>query len=70
MRIRQLGKDGIEVGEMGLGCWQLGGDWGAAIDEDRAFAIMAAAVEQGVSFFDTADVYGKGRSEELIGRSC
>lgn len=66
MKTRQLG--GMKIGEMGLGCWQLGGDWGQKIDEERAFAIMAAAVEQGVSFFDTADVYGKGRSEELIGR--
>lgn len=68
MKTRLLGKDGIEVGEMGLGCWQLGGDWGPAIDEGIAFAIMTAAVDKGVSFFDTADVYGSGRSEELIGR--
>ena len=53
---------------MGLGCWQLGGsDWGA-LDERTAFRILDAAVENGVNFFDTADVYGGGRSEELIGQ--
>jgi aryl-alcohol dehydrogenase-like predicted oxidoreductase len=57
-----------EVSEIGLGCWQLGGsDWGA-LDDERAFAILNAAVDNGVSFLDTADVYGDGRSETLIGR--
>ena len=52
---------------MGLGCWQLGGsDWGD-LDERTAFRILDAAAEAGVTFFDTADVYGSGRSEELIG---
>ena len=67
MRTRLLGKDGVEVGEVGLGCWQFGGDWGP-MREETAFAIMAAAVENGITFFDTADVYGSGRSEEVIGR--
>ncbi len=58
----------MTVGEVGLGCWQLSGsDWGAVSDED-ALAILRAAAESGVTFFDTADVYGGGRSEELIGR--
>jgi aryl-alcohol dehydrogenase-like predicted oxidoreductase len=53
---------------MGLGCWQLGGaDWGA-LDDARAFAILNAAADAGVNFFDTADVYGAGRSESLIGQ--
>lgn len=56
------------VSEIGLGCWQLGGaDWGNISDE-KAFEVLSAAAESGVSFFDTADVYGSGRSEELIGR--
>jgi aryl-alcohol dehydrogenase-like predicted oxidoreductase len=55
------------IGEVGLGCWQFGGDFGQ-MDEDTAFAIMQTAVENGVDFFDTADVYGAGISEELIGR--
>ena len=52
---------------IGLGCWQLGADWGEVSDED-AMAVLAAAVESGVTFLDTADVYGDGRSEQLLGR--
>jgi len=67
MNTRQLGKQGSSIGEVGLGCWQFGGDFGE-MQEETALAIMAAAVDTGVDFFDTADVYGAGRSEELIGR--
>lgn len=67
MHQRVLGKTQIKVSEMGLGCWQMGADWGE-VPEDTAFEIMKAAVDQGVTFFDTADVYGNGRSETLIGR--
>lgn len=57
-----------QVSEMGLGCWQLGGsDWGD-LDDATALGILRAAVESGTTFFDTADVYGGGRSETLIGR--
>jgi aryl-alcohol dehydrogenase-like predicted oxidoreductase len=64
---RRLGRTGREVGVVGLGCWQLGGDWGT-VTEDAALATLDAAVEAGVTFLDTADVYGDGRSERLIGR--
>jgi aryl-alcohol dehydrogenase-like predicted oxidoreductase len=58
---------GTAVSEIGLGTWQLGGaDWGA-VDENRALETLRAASESGVNFFDTADVYGLGRSERLIG---
>ena len=58
----------LDVSEIGLGCWQLGGgDWGD-LDENRAFAILNTAVDAGIDFLDTADVYGGGRSETLIGR--
>jgi aryl-alcohol dehydrogenase-like predicted oxidoreductase len=67
MKTRQLGKDGYRIGEVGLGCWQFGGDFGE-MQEETALSIMATAVENGVNFFDTANVYGAGRSEELIGR--
>ncbi len=67
MKRRTLGKSGLQVSEIGLGCWQLGGDFGA-IDDSRAMATLEEATRAGVSFFDTADVYGDGRSEELIGR--
>lgn len=68
MKKRSFGNTGAEISEVGLGCWQLGGaDWGNVSDE-QAFAILDAAVDSGVTFFDTADVYGGGRSESLIGR--
>ena len=52
---------------VGLGTWQLGADWGN-VSEDDALKVLRAAVESGVTFFDTADVYGDGRSERIIGR--
>lgn len=55
------------VGVIGLGAWQLGADWGS-VDDATALATLAAAVDAGVTFIDTADVYGDGRSEQLIGR--
>jgi len=67
MQKRTLGRDGYAIGEVGLGCWQFGGDFGP-MDAATAFGILAAAVASGTDFFDTADVYGAGRSEELIGR--
>ena len=67
MNKRTLGRTGISVGEIGLGTWQLGGDWGEVSDA-AALATLRAAVEAGTDFFDTADVYGAGRSEQLIGR--
>ncbi|MCC9737717.1 aldo/keto reductase [Streptomyces sp. MNU89] len=67
MEQRVLGRTGREVSVVGLGTWQLGADWGEIREED-ALAVLDAAVESGVTFFDTADVYGDGRSEQLIGR--
>jgi len=67
MNKRTLGKTGIVAGEIGLGTWQLGGDWGDVTDE-AALATLRAAHEAGSDFLDTADVYGAGRSERLIGR--
>jgi aryl-alcohol dehydrogenase-like predicted oxidoreductase len=67
MKSRVFGKSGFSVGEVGLGTWQLGGDWGEVTD-DGALATLQAAYEAGTDFFDTADVYGAGRSERLIGR--
>jgi aryl-alcohol dehydrogenase-like predicted oxidoreductase len=65
MEYRALGRTGRDVGVVGLGCWQLGADWGE-VSEDDALAVLAAAAENGVTFFDTADVYGDGRSEQII----
>jgi aryl-alcohol dehydrogenase-like predicted oxidoreductase len=67
MRSRIFGKTGRVVGEVGLGTWQLGGGWGDVTDE-AALATLRAAYEAGTTFLDTADVYGDGRSETLIGK--
>jgi aryl-alcohol dehydrogenase-like predicted oxidoreductase len=66
MEARRLGRTGREVSVVGLGTWQLGADWGD-VDHDEAIGVLDAAVGSGVTFFDTADVYGNGRSEKLIG---
>ena len=62
-----MGKTGRTVSVIGLGTWQLGADWGEVADDD-ALATLEAAAQAGVTFLDTADVYGDGRSEQLIGR--
>ncbi len=67
METRRLGKTGHRISVIGLGCWQFGGDWGD-VSEDQAMATLHAAADAGVTFFDTADVYGDGRSERLVGR--
>ncbi len=66
MEHRTLGRTGRDVSVVGLGTWQLGADWGD-IDTELALSILGAAVESGVTLFDTADVYGDGRSEQVIG---
>jgi aryl-alcohol dehydrogenase-like predicted oxidoreductase len=65
MERREFARVGRDVGVVGLGAWQLGADWGEIADVDAA-AVLDAAVDAGVTFIDTADVYGDGRSE----RSC
>ncbi|MFI9384580.1 aldo/keto reductase [Kutzneria sp. NPDC052558] len=67
MEQRVFGRANREASVVGLGTWQLGADWGS-VDERDALAVLEASVEAGVTFFDTADVYGDGRSEQLIGR--
>ena len=67
MEERVLGRTERPVSVVGLGTWQLGADWGN-VSEAQALGVLEAAVEAGVTFFDTADVYGDGRSESLIGR--
>jgi len=67
MKHRNFGTHSQPVSEVGLGCWQFGGDFGPMSDA-QAMAIMSAAADSGVDFFDTADVYGGGRSESLIGK--
>jgi aryl-alcohol dehydrogenase-like predicted oxidoreductase len=68
MHTRPFGKAGTPVSEIGIGTWQLGGtEWGDVSDAE-AMATLAAAADAGVTFIDTADIYGLGRSETLIGR--
>ncbi|MBN1379197.1 MAG: aldo/keto reductase [Gammaproteobacteria bacterium] len=66
MKTRSFGNTAFSVSEIGLGCWQFGGDFGP-MGRDTAFRIMQSAVAGGISFFDTADVYGAGRSESILG---
>src|SRR3954453_17688209 len=66
MEQRILGRTGRPVSVVGLGTWQLGADWGE-VSESDARDVLEASAEAGVTFFDTADVYGDGRSERLVG---
>nr|WP_240470967.1 aldo/keto reductase [Schaalia suimastitidis] len=66
MEMRTLGSTGAKVSIIGLGTWQLGTDWGDVSTHD-ATALLDTALGSGVNFFDTADVYGDGRSEGIIG---
>jgi aryl-alcohol dehydrogenase-like predicted oxidoreductase len=66
VNIRTLGKTGYQVSEIGLGCWQLGGDFGP-VGDDTATEILKTARSADVNFWDTADVYGGGQSEQRIG---
>jgi aryl-alcohol dehydrogenase-like predicted oxidoreductase len=68
MKTRTLGANGAHVTECGLGCWQLGGGWGNPWSDDIAQDILSTAYDNGIRFFDTADVYGDGESELSIGR--
>lgn len=65
---RRLGKSGIEVSVIGTGLWAAGGGWGP-VDDQRALQAIDTALDAGINFFDTADVYGGGHSEELLGRA-
>lgn len=67
MQYRKLGGTGYDVSEVGFGAWAIGGTWGEVTEAD-AMAALHEAVDQGITFFDTADVYGDGRSERLIAR--
>ena len=68
MKYRILGKTGFKISEVSLGTWQLGGRWGEKYDEKTAQSILNKAVETGINFLDTADVYNDGQSEISIGK--
>jgi aryl-alcohol dehydrogenase-like predicted oxidoreductase len=68
MHQRRAARLGRDISEVGFGAWQIGADWGA-IDEKDAVGALNAALDEGVTFIDTADVYGDGRSEAIIGKA-
>ena len=68
MKYKQLGKSGIKVSEIGFGAWTIALNWwGKEIDEDEAKRMLKKAYDLGINFFETGDMYGKGKSERLIG---
>ena len=67
MNYRTLGRTGWKVSEISFGAWAIGGAWGGVDDKD-SLAALHAALDGGVNFFDTADVYGDGRSERLLAK--
>jgi aryl-alcohol dehydrogenase-like predicted oxidoreductase len=69
MKYRELGRTGYKVSEVSFGAWAIGGAWGK-VDDDESLAALRRAIELGVNFIDTADVYGDGRSERLVGQIC
>jgi len=69
MKKRKLGKSNLEVSDLGLGCMGLSFGYGPAVDKKDGIALIRAAVERGVTFFDTAEVYGPYRNEELVGEA-
>ena len=68
MNYRKLGKTGFNISEISLGTWQIGGRWGSDFSFENAEKILEAAINQGINFIDTADVYSAGLSEQAIGK--
>ena len=69
MQKRKLGKSGLEVSAIGLGCMGLSFGYGPPVDKASGIALIRAAVERGVTFFDTAEIYGPYTNEELLGEA-
>src|SRR5215468_1686827 len=69
MQKRKLGKSGLEVAEIGLGCMGLSFGYGPAVEKEAGISLIRAAVERGITFFDTAEVYGAYTNEELVGEA-
>jgi len=67
MQYRELGRTGWKVSEISFGCWAIGGTWGP-VEDTESLAALHKAIELGVNFFDTADVYGDGHSEQLLAK--
>src|SRR4051794_10526933 len=69
MQQRKLGKSGLEVSAIGLGCMGLSYGYGPAVDKQQGVALIRAAFDRGVTFFDTAEAYGPFANEELVGEA-
>ena len=69
METRKLGRGGLEVSALGLGCMGLSFGYGPAVDKQQGVSLLRAAVDAGVTFFDTAEVYGPFTNEELVGEA-
>ena len=69
MKKRQLGKSGLEVSAIGFGCMGLNYAYSATIDKKESISLLRAAVDRGVTFFDTAEIYGPYTNEELVGEA-
>lgn len=69
MKKRKLGRTGLQVSELGFGCWAIGGTSYGPTEDGESLKALAYAFDQGINFFDTADTYGHGHSEELIGET-
>jgi aryl-alcohol dehydrogenase-like predicted oxidoreductase len=67
MNYRELGRTGWKVSDISFGSWAIGADWGP-VGDDESMAALHKAVDMGINFFDTADVYGDGHSERLLSR--
>ena len=67
MKYRKFSNLGWNVSEIGLGCWGIGGNWDD-VKDNEAIKVLKKALDKGINFFDTSDVYGHGRSEKFLGK--
>src|SRR5436189_6385688 len=69
MRMQRLGAAGPDISAIGYGAWEAGGEmWGSTVEQEQVLGAMHAAVDAGITWIDTAEAYGDGRSEELVGK--
>ena len=69
MKVRKLGKSGIAISPLVMGCWSAGGDYFGSVEDRDSIACIRTYLEHGVNTFDTAEIYGSGRAEEVLGRA-
>ena len=69
MERRRLGRSGVEVSVLGLGTWPMSGEWWGDADDETSIRTVHRALELGVTLIDTAESYGKGHAEEVVGRA-